>query len=202
MLISNIIQNIYFALQNGGWCNCESSKRRYSKYGRKSCGSSGGPWCNYVYETLVVQTKKQFCYAKVVAPLPSVLKSSDENKPSSANSCSELRTEGWPSGNYKIGPNSNANKDALCDMDIDKGGWTLIASAHQGILGQDMANGVNTVSSPNYISDYASKFSESSDEAVIAWGDKDSTSLSSYSKIYNFTLIISHMPYQISLYRV
>jgi hypothetical protein len=179
---------IYFALQDGGQCSCESSKHRISLYGRTECDGSGGPYCNYVYETKVVKTEKQFCYGKIVTPLPTTLKADGESKPSGARSCSELRKKGWPSGDYKIEPNGNTGKDARCDMETDQGGWTLIAAADKGILGQYMDEQLGSVSSSKYIHEYATTILKDSDEAVIAWGDGDSTTLSEYSKILKFQI--------------
>jgi hypothetical protein len=42
----------YFALQNNGWCSCDNDFKHATKYGRKSCGKRGGPWCNYIYQNL------------------------------------------------------------------------------------------------------------------------------------------------------
>ena len=63
----------YFALQNGpdidksgktGWCSCENDFAHATKYGKKKCGKTGGPWCNYVYKNpiksmVAPQKKKQ-----------------------------------------------------------------------------------------------------------------------------------------------
>ena len=40
----------YFALQYNGHCFCDNDLERAKKYGRHTCGLSGGAWCNYVYE--------------------------------------------------------------------------------------------------------------------------------------------------------
>lgn len=44
----------YFALQAGngstGWCSCDNNLQHVKKYGPKSCGPTGGGWCNSVYK--------------------------------------------------------------------------------------------------------------------------------------------------------
>ena len=42
----------YFALQDNGWCSCDSDWNHVIKYGPSSCGPNGGAWCNYVYQNL------------------------------------------------------------------------------------------------------------------------------------------------------
>jgi len=44
---------LYFSLQDGngktGQCFCDNDLDHAKKYGAKSCGVTGGSWCNYIY---------------------------------------------------------------------------------------------------------------------------------------------------------
>jgi hypothetical protein len=47
---------VYFALQDNGWCSCDNDWSHVIKYGPSSCGPSGGRWCNYVYQNLMISS--------------------------------------------------------------------------------------------------------------------------------------------------
>lgn len=39
----------YFALQDDGWCCCDNDLTHATKYGKSTCGKTGGSFCNYIY---------------------------------------------------------------------------------------------------------------------------------------------------------
>ena len=62
----NGISYKYFALQDNGWCCCDNDWKEVTKYGKKSCGKTGGGWCNYVYESSAHLDKSSIGKVKVL----------------------------------------------------------------------------------------------------------------------------------------
>lgn len=144
----------YFALQASGWCCCGNNFTRATRDGPSSCGTSGGGWCNYIYQA----TGFNWTYAPTTMPteIPSMIPTQSPtistcNKKTEILFTSIIKMDDWAA---KTGRTS----------------WRLISNNNDiqtnGVFNSSnvtwMDNGINTNNNSNYNSNFTVYYSDNS----------------------------------------